>query len=412
MKNNQKSILLVALLATIISACNAGSGKVTSSQQTSGTSQESAPVKVKTNDIVNSYTDTDLKKMIGTALFNATSITGINSVSSVTAPYLTCTIQGGFFPLSGCTDGTSVNTNESGDVLVPLSTISAINNNVYQILIGGPSLSGWYSNYSLDNENYNMDYNLNPTGQDLSNYSSFVMINNDMESSFSPLYAGGNTYNNPSDLTQTLTTSVYSQTVTNSYTTSTTTSWNFTFGEKSSLKVPILIGEATGEVSWSIGVNTSSSDTSSTSISQTYSISPQNVLIPPHSNAQVAVYFNVASVSGTYTTYTRVPDIIQFNSISSPDSSASHSLYVSLPAAFQSDPTDFSFLSTVSESAGLYVKGSGNYTSQNGTDFIVNVTITPESASSASAKSLNALTGNSNKKTYSYHVKAIPVPTN
>lgn len=429
MKNNQKSILLVALLATIISACNSGSGKVTSSQQTLGTSQQlgtsqesATPQQSGAQESTTispgngiAYSETDLKKMLGTALFNATSIVSINNLSSVTVPYLTCTSQGGFYLLAGCNDSTSVNTNESGDIVAPLSTISTINNNIYQILTNGQPMSGWYSSYSLGNENYNMDYDLNPRSQDLSNATSYAVADNNIESNITLISGGTNILYNPNSITENVATPAVTVSTTITTTSSTTTAWNFTFGEKSSLEVPVLFGKATGEVSWSVGVSTSDTNSYSTSITKSYTSSSSNITIPPNSDAIVTSSLNIANITGTYTTYTRIPDIIQFNSISSPDSSASHSLYVSLPAAFQSDPTDFSFLGTPAgyPTQGVYVKGTGNYGTQTGTYFTFNITIVPHSsASSNAAKSLNALTGNSNKKTYSFNVKAIPVPTN
>lgn len=118
------------------------------------------------------------------------------------------------------------------------------------------------------------------------------------------VYFGKNTLENNLDTSQKLTTSSYTKSINNSVTTSTTKGWKI--GSKVSVKGGVSIpfvskGEVAVEVSGEY--NSSSTNSETTTISETYTIPPQTIELKPHEKVVVSVYLAQAQASGKYRSY-------------------------------------------------------------------------------------------------------------
>ena len=118
------------------------------------------------------------------------------------------------------------------------------------------------------------------------------------------IYFGKNDLFNDFDTPQKLTTSAYSKSISNSVTTTTAQGWKI--GSKVTVKGGIEIpfiskGEVAVEVSGEY--NSSSTDSKTTSVTETYSIPAQTIELKPHERAIVSVYLVQAKATGKYRSY-------------------------------------------------------------------------------------------------------------
>lgn len=123
-------------------------------------------------------------------------------------------------------------------------------------------------------------------------------------SALDSVYFGKNTLENNLDTPQKLTTSSYTKSITNSVTTSTTNGWKI--GSKVTVKGGVNIpfvskGEVAIEVSGEY--NSSSTNSQTTSISETYTIPAQTIELKPHEKVVVSVYLAQSQATGKYRAY-------------------------------------------------------------------------------------------------------------
>ncbi|HDR4874858.1 TPA: ETX/MTX2 family pore-forming toxin [Bacillus cereus] len=130
-------------------------------------------------------------------------------------------------------------------------------------------------------------------------------------SNVSDLFVGKTTLTNNSDQEQTLSTNSFSKTITDSVTTSTT--HGFKIGEKTTGKISLPIGELAQEVS--LEYNFSSTGSQTKTESYTYTATPQNIKVKPHSSVEVIVILKKVKATGKVNLNTKMSGNVMYNHV-------------------------------------------------------------------------------------------------
>ncbi|MRB36787.1 hypothetical protein GH861_27170 [Bacillus thuringiensis] len=191
------------------------------------------------------------------------------------------------------------------------------------------------------------------------NYSG-ININQSNVTNVIPLFLGNNTFSNTSSEEQSYNTSIFSQAIT--YTKSTSIQNGFKTGLKVGGKAGIPF-VAEGAVETSLEYNFSSTGTSTSSETNTITAPSQPVKVPAGKTYKVEVYFEKKSTSGTVDLFADVNQGVRGNRLHPDFAKLSHFLYRA--------EDKHGVIQTPNDPDSIRIKGSGNFRIEYGTNLIV-----------------------------------------
>lgn len=187
-----------------------------------------------------------------------------------------------------------------------------------------------------------------------------------------PLYLGSNIFSNNGNVDQTYNTSVFSQAIT--YTTSTSVQHGFKSGIKSTIaaSIPFLVD---GKTEVSLEYNVSSTGTNTKSETNTITAPSQSVKVPKGKIYKTEVYFEKKSTSGTVNLFADVNQGITNNYRPNLGSTAK------LSHVLNSATNKYGAIQSPNDPDSIRIKGSGTFKTEYGTNLIVDtydITSKPE----------------------------------
>ncbi|MGG5737377.1 ETX/MTX2 family pore-forming toxin [Bacillus cereus group sp. IBL03679] len=186
----------------------------------------------------------------------------------------------------------------------------------------------------------------------------------------SSLFVGRSTLTNNTNQDQTLTTNEFSKTFENSVTNSTTNGFNLGASASATFKIP-LVGETSIELSTEY--NFSSTEEKTKTESYTYTASAQNIVVPANSSVEVVVSLNTAKINGNVNLLSRMDGTITYDR--SLNGGHNSSRFTESLGSFTKTALIWGSQSglRVDGNNNLYLVGTGSYSAEYGTEFLVTV---------------------------------------
>lgn len=187
------------------------------------------------------------------------------------------------------------------------------------------------------------------------------------------LFVGKNTLTNTSNQEQTLSTSTFSHSITNTVASATTHGFKLGYKASAKFKVPF-VGETGMELN--AEYNFSSTNTETNSTNYTYTAPAQNIKVPAHSSVEVVVKLDKAKQKGNVQLLTKMSGIgyYRHSSIGTPGGGAgtADSFYNIVSRASKIEKQED--VSANPDGKTINIIGFGNYEAEYGTEFSVTVT--------------------------------------
>ncbi|WCH49920.1 epsilon-toxin family protein [Lysinibacillus sp. OF-1] len=127
-----------------------------------------------------------------------------------------------------------------------------------------------------------------------------INIENTNVTSVVPLFIGSNTFENRTDRLITYNTSSFSKSITDSTTTQTLHGFKTAFEASGKVGIPLV---TEGQIKTTLEYNFSNTDSTTKSVTTTYTATPQSIPVPPYTKTRTDVYLNQVSISGNVEIY-------------------------------------------------------------------------------------------------------------
>lgn len=172
-----------------------------------------------------------------------------------------------------------------------------------------------------------------------------------------PVYMGGNTFENTTDRDQTYYTSTFSEEVTKTTTTQIENGFKTELAAEAKVGIPFI---AEGKITTTLGYNFSHTNANTDSVTNTITAPSQPTIVKKHSITRVDVYFEKKSTSGNVEIYADIDQWIRGGrSISS------------IGKGLDMTTNSYGLIKSPLNPDMVRVKGTGKFTTEHGTNFIV-----------------------------------------